>query len=504
MSKIKKMLGVLMAAMLCFALTPIAAFAAETDQITLEMEGAASGHTYSVYQLLTGKVSAGKLINAEFGKNVNQGTKDACQNSVETFFNNYIDGKVDQALGTSLKSVVDGTAPVHEFSGDGSWSTATGYYLIVDSTNPDDVDDALSRYIVAAISGNNGVITIKPKASTPTIDKKIVNEAGKNEPTADGKANQAAIGDTVNYELKGLLPNTTGYSEYTYLISDTLSAGLTLVQNSFAYAIGDKDAAIDARKPLDAKYVILKFTDNDFTVSVDVKAMQADEIYAVDSDYVYVTYDATLNENAVIGNAGNPNTVKLTYSNNPANSANKKTTPEVETLTYTTQVKVTKVDGDNGNAPLKGATFELTGTNLNKVLVKIGENGTATLYGEGTENVKIEAKVGEDGVLYFQGLNQGEYKLVEVEAPAGYNKILDPISFTISFDNTNAQKWTVTGEGFDADGTGLIATDVVNKSGLELPSTGGIGTTIFYIVGGILVVGAIAFLIVRRRANSTK
>ncbi len=497
MKKLKKYLGFVMAALMAFALTPTAAFAATQEELadkfgksTLTMENAAEGHTYSVYQLLVGSWSDGKLVNAEAGVNLNT---DEAGTDLEKFFTEHIANNVDAALGAEMAKFYTGT-PVHQFKSNGTVDLVNGYYIIVDSTDPDKVDDALSRYIVDIV----GNTTIRPKASTPTLDKNIVNGEGVNQPVDDGKNNTAAIGDTIEYELKGKLPNPDGYSKYTYKISDKMSEGLTLNEDSFAVTVGTSEGAV----ALDDSYFKIDVAEDkhSFTVTVDVIAMRAaGDVYAPDTDFVFVNYSAVVNENAAIGNESNDNNAKLTFSNNPMKETTNET-EEITTHTYVTELNLFKyhmVDGDR--SPLAGAVFELTGTNLNKVVVTIGADGTPTLTEKDADNAAIRAEVGADGVLKFTGLNKGSYTLKEVVVPDGYNAIND-MTFTVSFENNT---WSVDGAGFTAD-NGVISVDVENKSGLTLPSTGGIGTTLFYVGGAVLIIGCVAFLITRRRAGSAK
>lgn len=275
---------------------------------------------------------------------------------------------------------------------------------------------------------------------------------------------------------------------------------------------------------------------------------------------IKITYSATVNEDAVIGVVGNPNTVYLTYSNNPnivpggenepEGEDPKGKTPEDETRTYVTGIEIIKVDPE-GNV-LTGAQFEIVGTKLNKVLVSKetfvkDENGEYWKLTDGTyttddpttagmdtskyentsvkytltvikevvetsENVTATGTVDSNGVLTFEGLSAGTYTITEIKAPNGYNLLKDSITVTIgweepktgSTDCTWTYQWTYTGDDSTnvQDGTSINSIKVVNQAGKELPSTGGMGTTMFYLIGGVLVVAAVVLLVTKKRMNA--
>ena len=212
---------------------------------------------------------------------------------------------------------------------------------------------------------------------------------------------------------------------------------------------------------------------------------------------IVVEYTATLNEQAVIAGVGNPNEAHLEFSNNP-NGTGTGTTPTDKVTVFTFELVANKVDGDNSNAALTGAQFTLK------------KKKADSSY----EDVKT---LGADGTLSaftFTGLAAGDYRLVEDTAPKGYNSIqpidfkvvavydkdsADPKLTSLTVEGTNADAtFTVNKNGQGADATFTnITTQVVNHKGSTLPSTGGIGTTMFYVIGAILVVGEAILLIQR-------
>lgn len=555
MSKIKKMLGVLMAAMLCFALTPMTAFAAGDKTLTID---GANGHTYKVYQVLTGDVSAlasnhgenataGKLANVKLGESVKD---DTTIKAIEEAILDPDDSskmRTGEALGNALWGFINPNKAVKTVNGEGSVDVPEGYYLVKDDTNVAGQNDYASRYVVAVV----GNVTVKPKGDKPELNKEIA-DTDANAPIADtgNKVDTAAIGDVIEFRLTSKVPNMAGYEYYYYTVTDTMSEGLTF-QNDVKVTIGGED------------YTDVTVESTDANVDPKVITISVNDLKknAREGQDIVITYSAAINENAKIGIDPNTNTAKLSYSNNPNESSQYDSegkprvpegeTPDSTTKTYVTQLALNKVDQD-GNV-LQGAEFELEGTNLNTVKLTSAETYVASDEGEwykltdGTytteaptdetassyastdtkyklstaltaatgvgANKAIKGFVDPNGQLVFTGLNAGSYTLTETTTPVGYNT-WDPINFNITaaFDaDNNKIIWGVEKTDnvilkADPSGAslGVFEITVKNVSGLMLPSTGGIGTTIFYIVGGILVVGAIAFLIVRRRANSTK
>lgn len=491
--------------------------------------------------------------------------------------------------------------------------TGSGYYLIKDRDGSVVATGsnvgAYSRFMLQVV----GDATATVKSEIPGGDKKIyVND------TTTGDANNASIGSHVSYEITSKVPNYVGYNYYYFIMNDTLSEGLTFDgADSIAVKVGGTTLTQgtdyyvytgDDVKPKTFRLAFANIMDKD---GDNYK-------YAVGADIV-VTYSATINDQAVVGNTGNPNTWTLQYSNNPddtfdgdrpdgeatpglpADETNEALgeTPEEKTLTYVTELDITKYANEAGITAnlLAGAEFTLTGTSKQVVLntrdyyeaspagtyyllldgtytekaptgtgyVEIGVGtadtttgyikdasgnyvvpnnkndykgatlyklvkGTATNYAdvntkyvkktaEKTEyvdaDVSIELTTGKDGKISFKDLGEGTYTLTETVTPEGFNT-LDPITITIGFtapekvsDGTEKCTWTMkwndgTGEKELTSDNGIFAQDVINNSGSLLPSTGGIGTTIFYVLGGILVVGACVLLVVRKRMSKAE
>ena len=202
---------------------------------------------------------------------------------------------------------------------------------------------------------------------------------------------------------------------------------------------------------------------------------------------VVVTYIATLDNDAVIGSTGNKNKVKIEYSNNPYDN-DKGESPEEVVTVYTYELIVEKTDGENA---LAGAGFT-----LNKWIA--GANGAEGSWVAVGNEIKVPELVENKAIFNWERLDAGQYKLVETTVPAGYNKAAD-VEFTITADHTSD---TLTTGNTSVTGTynnGAVSTTVVNNSGTELPTTGGMGTTVIYVAGGLLVAAAVIIMISRRR-----
>lgn len=545
MKRMKKIMALLLGLVMALAMC-MTAFAADTS-LTINTT---AGHTYKIYQILKGDVSGlsdgkGTLANVEVGSSVTDASATA-----EAIVNALMN-KADGELGNAAYAYVKGGNEVATVTGTGSAVTTTlaeGYYVVTDEYTTTG-SDSLSRYLVAVA----GPTTMDPKTETPSIDKKIV-DTDKNEAMDDSdKTDTAAIGDTIEYEITGNVPNYDGYTYYYYVVDDTLSKGLTLDANSFAVKVGDSTLTKGS------DYYVYTTNNADGTTNFRL-AFENIKNYTVGAD-ISIKYNATVNEDAVIGTDPNTNTAKLIYSNNPSQSdrgdkegvpgepgGNVPTgeTPDYITKTYVTQIKLTKVDQD-GNA-LNGAEFTLTGTNLTKVKFTTATNfteaadgsyyklksgaytetaptdetadlyeSTTTKYTKTTSTNVVEASgsgasanvkafVGDDGILYFTGLDKGTYTLTETTTPTGFNTI-DPINFEIK-GTINGATATVGGNiTWSSDNQNLTWNEasqtfeitITNIAGKLLPSTGGIGTTIFYVAGTILVLGAAVLLITKKR-----
>ncbi len=472
----------------------LTAFAEGAATYTLTLTGTATGHTYEAYQIFTGDLSTeGEkkvLSNVEWGTDVTyKGTESAADVAKAlgdgTMTIEVLEGKL--TLGTPVKTV-ESSQGYTVIDG-----LAAGYYLVKDKDGSQkDSSDAYTKFIVEVVGDTKAAI----KSDVPTVEKKVMDT---NDSTGDTSGWQDSadydIGDDVPYQITGKMPNNIAdYTSYKYVFTDTMSAGLTYDPEDSNHKAVIKIGTVDVTSKF-TQDVKKDETSGKTTVTWACDNLKGIDGVTLDKDTkVVVTYSAKLNEHAVIGAAGNPNTVNLTYSNNPNKGGEGETgkTPDDKNIVFTYKTVVNKVDQDQ--KPLAGAAFKLE---------KKNSNGTYTM-------VK-EFKAGTETSFEFKGLDDGDYKLTETTTPAGYNTIA-PIEFTISAEHeTTADEPTLkslsgnakNGEAtftFDKD-TDSLTTDVVNKKGSTLPSTGGIGTTIFYVAGCAMVVLAGVMITARKRAN---
>lgn len=344
-----------------------------------------------------------------------------------------------------------------------------GYYFVTSST------DALCN-----LTTTNPAVIIHDKNEMP-FEKK------------DDKVS-AEVGETVNYTIKGKVPDHTGFTKYTYLITDTMSEGLTFKQD-VTVTVGGTDVT--------SACTITYNVDNNankFTVSIPVRD------YTIGAE-ILVTYTALVNENAVAKISKNSAT--LTYSNNPSDSTKTDTTATVEETVYSSKIAIEKVEklaADATATPkkLKDAEFVLykkapTDADPNAIQYYKKWDDTDTTKAVSWVNTIAEAttvKTDENGEASFEGLANGTYYLVETKAPAGYNQLTEAQKVEVHDGEHNAP---VTSE------TQLTVTaKVENQAGTLLPSTGGMGTTIFYVLGAVLVVGAGVLLVTKKRMSQSE
>lgn len=371
-----------------------------------------------------------------------------------------------------------------------SVKVAPGYYLFKDTTATAENEVYITEVV--------GDVTIKAKNSNvPGFEKKLKDTNDTEGTTTDWQdVADHDIGDEIPFKLEGTVPADydAEYTSYYFAFHDEEEAGLTFNPKSVKVYVDDTEITTGFE---------LKTTPTDdcsfevvFNNLKDIKAVHA-------GSTIRVEYTSTLNENAVIGGNGNLNRAKLQYSNNPRNVESKGETVWDNVVVFTYQVVVNKYANSVAeNNKLKGAEFTLT---------KKLKDGT-------TKDIAVAKS--QDGVRFtFKGLDDGEYTLTETVTPEGYNTI-EPITFNVSANheinwdgtgNRSALLESLTGNKgtgeitFTSDkGTGALTTDIINKSGTVLPSTGGMGTTVFYVVGGGLMAVAVVLLVTKKRMENKR
>ncbi len=354
---------------------------------------------------------------------------------------------------------------------------------------------------LCSIDTVNKTVTINEKNPTPTADKEVVDEdEGTFEKgETDGKQDNAAVGDKLEYKVT---ISDVAHSS-SLCLHDEVTAGLDFQEGSIKVYLNTMDD--EGAENAAGNYTIISQSECEdksciFEISFDDAWLDTLDT----GDVIIVTYEVVVNEDAVVIHG---NDAWVTFGAD-SRSVDSKT----ETDTYGFELK--KVDSDDNTKLLDGATFTLTDS-AGKLIEFYYNADTKTYivhdaidseYAEETTTTDIVVTGGD---VYIFGLEEGTYTLTETAAPAGYNILSEPIEITITQVSDDGESWTVTTSSgstsgsVDSSGTITWPTlTVENNSGDELPSTGGMGTTIFYIIGGILVVGAVVLLITRRRMNN--
>ena len=353
-----------------------------------------------------------------------------------------------------------------------------GYWLFADVSNLQDNESANSLVMVDT-AGMAGV-TITPKTALPTVEKKVKDDEA-NTPNWQDSADYD-IGDTVPFKLKGTLPaNLSSYQTYEIIFHDTLSAGFTY-NNDAQVKIGERDVT---------EYFTINYSTNaDGVIIITIKCdnVLLEELGVNKNTLFEVFYSAKLNENAVIGQDGNPNEVYLEYSNDPYGTSTGKTEKDIVKV-FTYELIINKIDGVTQDS-LTGASFKLSKKNANGGYDLISELG-------GNKNMSS---------FTWTGLDAGEYQLEETNAPEGYNKLDDVINFTISakhdIQSAAPQLTELTSTKGTADKTtGIITETIKNNTGAVLPETGAMGTMWLIFGGAMLVMVAAVFMITRKKMS---
>lgn len=469
----KKLMAALLAvALLCAMAVPaFAADEATTETGTVTVQNVVSGKTYKIYRILDIDTHDSDYSSVVY--KVNDNWKDFIKSTGNAYFTSIDDttGVVVVKDGLTSENIADLAEAAkawlgnHNITADGEQTAAAndtsiqftgkklGYYLLSSSDWGTNNADA-----IFSLNSSSPNVTVQEKNGKPTIDKKIIEN------------NTAGIGDYVQFKLT---VNVIDGKPTNYVIHDKMSAGLTFV-NTNEHPVG---VTVGSRALTSTEYSLNKSTTDGcaFELKINDNILQP-------NDVVTVTYYGQVNPSAVI-NGDNTNEAKLTYGTD-GNSTCEKTTTKVFGF------KVFKHAGTDTEHLLPGAEFRLYKTvNGENYYAQFDAKGLLTGWTTSATIAGVTMTSNSDSALVLNGLDAGTYYLEETKAPDGYNKLTAPVTVTITEDGKVNET---------ANGTVYVS----NNAGATLPSTGGMGTTLFYVIGGGLMVAAVVLLVTKKRMEN--
>ena len=508
----KKAMKKLMAALLAVAMVcamAIPAFAVAGTEVTGSKVDVTK-HDFEAYQIFSAKLDStkGTLSDVKWGDGV-KGDELLAALKTATTLGDFASCNSASDVAEKLEAftaeqatkfaafVANGYLSTTKIAGTGTIELpSAGYYLIKDVTEVDGEYDA-SNLTLLLVSGAE-TVTPQVKTDIPTLEKKVKDKNDSTGTTTDWQDSaDYDIGDTIPYQLTATLGNVSNFDTYHVEFVDTMTH---LTYNSITSVKVD-DTTLTAGEYTSSWDPASK------TLKVSINNVKA--YGATNKSKIVVEYTAILDSDAVIGSTGNPNEAHLIFSNNPNGNGYGKTAPD-KNIVFTYKVVANKVD--QKGVALPGAAFALY-----KKLPNVPTDGTSHIM-EGADAYALveELNVGADRkevadktqtIFEWKGIDDGEYMIKEIITPAGYNSI-EPIKFTVNADHeieAADPKFTSLTGGDDFTGevsTGTLTTKIENRMGSTLPGTGGIGTTIFYVVGGGLMVAAAVLLITKKRMEN--
>lgn len=516
MKNFKKFTAAIAATLMAASLSiPMAtSFTASAASITINGISTEQAHTFEVYQVLTGTLDEAKKLN-----DMKWGSGVTSFNGANVTTGKELSKSEFEAISavTDARTLITGDAPLLVLSETKACEDVTsangtvtindlddGYYIVKDTTNLGNADDANSAWIVQV--ADNATVDIKN--AKPTVDKQIADnndgvETGDN--NGWGETADHAINESFQFKLTATIPadaDLAAYETYKLTFNDTMSAGVTF-DSIESVKVGD--TTLTAAQYAETATAVANKAGLSWTLSIeDVKAI-AGASFGTAPVTVEVIYNAHLNENAIVSKESvdsisdiNKNTVSLSYSNNPDSTGTGTTdgkTTEDTVWAFTYEVDNTKyANSKAAENILAGAEFNLKNAEGTPITFKLVDgfyipdaSGSATLTSaEGT------------GQFNIKGLDAGTYTLTETKTPDDYNKCDD---ITVVIKATHEENADEASAKLSLEGSSNMVNDVINKSGSTLPSTGGIGTTLFYLGGGCMVAVAGIFLITKKRMS---
>lgn len=517
MKNFKKFTAAIAATLMAASLSiPMAtSFTASAASITINGISTEQAHTFEVYQVLTGTLDKEKKLN-----DMKWGSGVTSFNGANVTTGKELSKSEFEAISavTDARTLITGDEPLLVLSETKACNDVTsadgkvtindlddGYYIVKDTTNLNNADDANSAWIVQV--ADNATVAIKN--AKPTVDKQIADNNDGEVETGDnngwGETADHAINEPFQFKLTATIPadaDLAAYETYKLTFNDTMSAGVTF--DSIA-SVKVGTTVLTPTQYSETATTAQNKAGLTWTLTIeDVKAI-AGASFGTAPVTVEVIYDAHLNENAIVSKVSvkdgtdlNKNTVYLNYSNNPDSTGTGETdgkSTEDTVWAFTYEVDNTKYANSKANENiLAGAEFNLLNADGTTVTFSIIDgfyiptaDGSATL-------VSADGK----GQFNIKGLDAGTYTLTETKVPTGYNKCDD---ITVVINATHNEKADGTAASMSLEGSSNMVNDIINKSGSQLPSTGGIGTTLFYLGGGCMVAVAGIFLITKKRMS---
>ena len=475
MKTMRKLFTVLLAMVMTLALAVPAFAAGTTGSITIA--NPQGDRTYTAYKIFDVTYS---------GKNYSYTISDADDvfNTVKTYADKDANGlKLEAVANTaspkkynvSIDSTKFSAASFAQYLKTKEGSLGAGKAFTDDGNTVKASGLDLGYYFVSGTS-----CTVCELATAKDIKIHDKNEAPQIEKTVNDEDRTVEVGQKLTYTITGKVPSTTGYTEYTYEVTDTMSEGLTFNK--------DVKVTIDGTDVTGAATITYDVDGNKncFVASVNMKDYQEQ----IDAP-VLITYTATVNDNAIRSNK-ETNTATLVYSNNPAdNTSTEKSTAEVDVFSF--NIVINKYAAGDKSTKLKDAKFVLKN---NSKYYKCDTDTKAVTWVD-DKNAATVVSTDADGAARFDGLQAGTYYLEETAAPAGYNQLTKDI--TIVLDKSGSA--TIDGAASTPGTARSLTTDVANSTGTVLPETGGTGTVIFVALGALAVICAGVFLVTNKRMS---
>lgn len=480
---------------------PAMSFSAGAFDVTIVQNAEDKGtHTYGAYQIFAGVLAPdGTLSNITWGSGItDEGKADLGDPAA------YAKSITEANAAAKAAELAGYLATAEKTGADKIEGLAGGYYLIQDEAAPTGEKPAsMTKFILKVVKDE----TVNVKSSVPSVEKKVqdINDSDA-APALSGLQDSAdyEIGDSIPYTITATIgEGIENFDKYSFEFHDDMSAGLSMDDTvDWKITIGGKDVTSNFTRTNAGNVYTWAVTDNDLKAYTYTEGETESEGALAAGDEVVLTYNAYLNANAVVGAAGNPNEVWLQFDNNPnscGNGSPTAETPKDKNIVFTYQTVINKVD-DKGDA-LVGANFTLF-KKVNDTWVDVTELG-----GTGGAN---PTKTGDTSgsTFTFTGLDDGDYKLSETATPQGYDSISDiefKITATHDITSDDPQLTALTGDGgitLTPDLTaGILTGEIVNVPGSSLPSTGGIGTTLFILCGSIGAAITGVYLVSRKRTK---